>query len=388
LGNGFVNSPQLIQWYEFTGVLGGSLWIMLSNVMGYHVVAYLLRKQEKSGLLLLAGWVVLVGLPMWFSFNLYNKYPLDSGKFLNVVVLQPDVDPYTEKFSGLSYESQVQLLDSLMVSAITDKTELILAPETALPEMDEDSISSNKLLNRLAKSLQNYPKTSLIIGAITNKSSDFGVSIEGNPIKSYNSAILINSSSEAQVSHKTILVAGVEKQPFHEYFSFLPSILLSVGGDTRALEAGVKPVVLKTKSGGEIAPVICFESVFGDYVRTIVGDGANCIAVLTNDGWWKASSGVWQHFGYSGIRAIENRRSVVRSANTGISGCFNPRGDEIVKSFTGTNCTLSCAVELNNQLTFYVVHGDYLGWGSLLLSILVITHALVIKQKKSALIRM
>jgi len=116
--------------------------------------------------------------------------------------------------------------------------------------------------------------------------------------------------------------------------------------------------------------VICFESVFGEHTRQMVQNGANYIVVLTNDGWWKDSPGAWQHFGYSRLRAIETRRSIARSANTGISGLINQRGDVIVRTNSNVYSAISSGVRVNSTLTFYVRYGDYLGWISLLLSVM------------------
>jgi apolipoprotein N-acyltransferase len=165
-----------------------------------------------------------------------------------------------------------------------------------------------------------------------------------------------------------MLVAGVEKDPFQDYFSFLPDFMLDLGGIKGALTSGKEPLLLESFDGRKIGPVICFESVFAGYVRQLVKNGAQYLVVLTNDGWWKDSPGVWQHFGYSRIRAIETRRSIVRSANTGISGVINQRGDVIVQTNSNVSGAISSCATMNGDFTFYVRYGNYLGWISLFLS--------------------
>jgi len=158
------------------------------------------------------------------------------------------------------------------------------------------------------------------------------------------------------------------------------------------LTSGKEPKVFELSGGKKIGPVICFESVFGEHTRQLVRNGANYIAVLTNDGWWKASPGAWQHFGYSKIRAIETRRSVVRSANTGISGFINQRGDVLVQSNVNVSESISSGVRMNRTFTFYVRYGNYLGWISLLLSGMIVVYlnstSEIKGHKKSALIRL
>jgi len=168
--------------------------------------------------------------------------------------------------------------------------------------------------------------------------------------------------------------------------------MLDLGGTNGRLTSGKEPKVFELSGGKKIGPVICFESVFGEHSRQLVRNGANYIAVLTNDGWWKASPGVWQHFGYSKIRAIETRRSVVRSANTGISGFINQRGDVLVQSNVNVSESISSGVRMNRTFTFYVRYGNYLGWISLLLSGMIVVYlnstSEIKGHKKSALIRL
>jgi len=108
------------------------------------------------------------------------------------------------------------------------------------------------------------------------------------------------------------------------------------------------------------APVICWESVFGEYVGDYIKKGANIIFVITNDGWWGNTPGHRQHNSISSIRAIETRRSIARSANTGISCFINQRG-EVLQSLTWwKRGALIGTLNLNNRITFYSRHGDYI----------------------------
>lgn len=380
LGNGFANSVKIIQWYEFTGVLGGTVWILLSNILIYLAIKNLsdqsFRKFVKSGSLAF----LVIAFPIALSLYLYSNYS-EKGVIQNVVVLQPNIDPYTEKFSGMSADDQISRLVILTESKITDSTDLVLAPETALPSLWEDSLvpQSPSLLpfNQL---IQRFPNISFIAGAITHRkfrndeliSKTAEQSADGKYyFDRFNSSVLINRTEVVQFSHKNILVAGVEKDPFREYFSFLPNFMLDLGGTNGSLASGKVPKNFELYDGRNIGPVICFESVFGEHTRQLVRNGANYIVVLTNDGWWKDSPGVWQHFSYSRLRAIEARRSIARSANTGISGLINQRGDVLVQTNSNVCEAISSRIRMNSSITFYVRYGDYLGWISLLPSVMI-----------------
>jgi apolipoprotein N-acyltransferase len=376
LGNGFANSVKIVQWYEFTGVLGGTVWILLSNILIYRAIKnhseHSFRKFVKS----VSFALFLIAFPIALSLHLYSNYS-ERGAIQNVVVLQPNIDPYTEKFSGMSAEVQIGKLITLAESKITDSTDIVLAPETALPPFWEDSlVLKSPSLLPFNKIIQRFPNVSIIAGVITQRKLRDDDPISKTARRSaeskyffevFNSAVMIDLDG-VQFSHKNILVAGVEKDPFREYFSFLPGYMLDLGGTNGSLTSGKEPKVFDLSGEGKVGPVICFESVFGYHIRQLVKDGANYIVVLTNDGWWKDSPGTWQHFGYSRLRAIETRRSIARSANTGISGLINQRGDVLARTNSNVCEAIGSEVRMNSAFTFYVRYGDYLGWISLLLS--------------------
>lgn len=386
LGNGLSNSIQIIQWYEFTGVLGGSLWILLVNILIAEVVRKAKQKNSKKQIASSVLLITAVVLPILISAYRYLNYK-ENERELTVVALQPNIDPYTEKFNSKNVKNNTRKLLNLLQQSTSDSTCLVVAPETSLPTLWEDSLlTTNSELSDFHSFAKSYPDLNVIVGAITqrtikpkyinNRESQFN-----NYYKSYNSALLVNALPEVQISHKTILVAGVEKAPFREYFDFFQGFLVDPGGAVGELSKGEGPEVMKMKSGELIGPVICFESAFGNFVRGIVKEGAEFLVVLTNDGWWKHSTGVWQHFVYSKVRAVETRRSIVRSANTGISGIINQRGELISGSTIAETCFVKGKIKVNNQLTFYVVYGDYLGKCSVFLSLAAVLYLLYIRKR-------
>jgi len=395
LGNGFASSVKMIQWYEFTGVLGGSMWILLVNIAIFECISVIRKGTTKQSWKFLAATTAILVMPIFLSFYLYDKQT-GTGKRINAVVLQPNIDPYTEKFSGMSEKQQVDRLIALAKQSLSDSTNLIIAPETAFPPFFEDSLGIEiETIKYFWECLRLNSGKNLIGGAITKVGSIQQGNLWQNPkssdvgVKSFNSAFLIDDLNKIQYAHKNLLVAGVEKTPFREYLNFLPNFLIDTGGSSGELTSGLGPVVLKMSSGDLAGPIICFESLFGDYVRKQVLNGASFLVVLTNDGWWKRSPGTWQHFDYARLRAIENRRMVCQSANTGISGYIDQWGDVLGQSEVNNSCSIKCSLTCDNRITFYTIYGDYLGWSALMLSFGIILHNFVrLRQKKSALIRM
>ena len=172
----------------------------------------------------------------------------------------------------------------------------------------------------------------------------------------YNSAVFLNKSGVIDVYHKTKLVPGVEKMPFPKMLDPLAKIAVDLGGTSGTL-ASDNYLNLFKFSRVNISPLICYESVYGEMILS----EKNLITIITNDGWWKNTAGYKQHLVYASLRAIEQRKFVVRSANTGISAVVNSRGDIVKQSEWDEAVCLSSTVQLNNSITYYNRFGDYIG---------------------------
>jgi hypothetical protein len=135
-----------------------------------------------------------------------------------------------------------------------------------------------------------------------------------------------------QYYHKSKLVPGTEQLPFVNTIPFLESLAISLDENSASGTLGKSDRAMALGDGVKVAPVICYESIYGDYVSDYVGDGAQWLAVVTNDAWWRNTAGHKQHFSYAKLRAIEQRKWVARAANTGISGFINPLGESVMES--------------------------------------------------------
>ncbi len=389
LGNGFANSVKLVQWYEFTGVLGGSLWVLLSNILIFRFSKSIFRKNLPEAVKFGSYSLAIILLPVCLSLFQYYNYN-DKDEVRKVVVLQPNIDPFSEKFSGMNDEEQTRRLISLAETIVTDSTDYVLAPETALAQIWEDQkMYENEALQPINSLINKYPKIRFIVGAMTKKEIDAGETVsaatrqtdDGRFYNVFNSALLLDHSPKVQVGHKSLLVSGVEKMPFEKYFSFLRKYIVDIGGVSGSLASANQITVFDGADQDKTGSVICFESAFGEYVGSTVAKGANMIFVITNDGWWKDSPGVWQHFSYSRLRAIETRRSIARSANTGISGFIDSRGDVLKKTDVNTSIAIRSEIRINNSITFYVMYGDYLGRVSMFLSGLILIYMIMDRLK-------
>ncbi len=365
LGNGFAESHQLVQWYEYTGVYGGTLWIWLTNIMVFAL--YLTAKGGfKNQRLLTSGLALVVFVPVFISLTIYSKYK-EGENPANVVVVQPNIDPYS-KYGTLPASAQLETLIRLSDSIGQKNTEYFIWPETAIPEYtDEEIIRSTPTFNRIEGFLYRYKNANLVSGIESYELSDFAKTPTaryqesiGKYADAFNAAVQLENSAKVQFYHKSKLVPGVEQLPFASALSFMKPFFTAFGGTTGGYGKQTEPSVFYTQSGVGAAPIICYESIWGEYVAESVKKGAQFIAVITNDGWWGNTSGKDQHLAYAKLRAIETRRWVARSANTGISGFINQRGDVVKKTGWWVASALKADINLNDELTFYVNHGDYI----------------------------
>jgi apolipoprotein N-acyltransferase len=391
MGNGLAKMHTFIQWYCYTGVFGGTLWILLINLLLFGCIH--LRKQKKHVVLVLGTTIVCLVSPIAISYYQYRHYT-EKQNPVNVVVMQPNIDPYNEKFNGLTGQQQLEKMMALTTGFVDSTTDYLIGPETSIPyAIWENELNNNPQIAYLKRMLQNYPRLSLITGAATDKLYENPDSISTTARKfkdttlyydTYNTALQIDSTSIIALYHKSKLVPGVEKMPFPQIFKPIEKLAINLGGSSGSLGIDASPNVFKNNSylsQMAVAPIICYESIYGAYVAEYVKKGAAWLCIITNDGWWYDTPGYKQHILFGRLRAIEMRRSIARSANTGISAIINQRGDILQQTGFWQPSTIKATLQANNYQTFYCRHGDYLAHLSACITLLSITCALILKIK-------
>ncbi len=399
LGNGFAGNIKLVQWYEHTGVAGGSLWVLLVNVMLFS----LWRRSTAGGYL--RGCIVqaclllsVIVIPVIVSYNIFSRYNGNSDDNINVFLLQPNLDPYTEKFDELSLRGRVKDLTGLAEDMPGPPPDYVIAPETAVDSvwLQEENIHLNPLKNYLGEN----PQTSFILGAtlfeeVSCQKEDHTVRFDpdrGICFRVYNSSLHLDFEHGMGVYNKKQLVPGVENIPFHRYITLPGFLSVDLGGVTGIYARGEEPAAFqhheKEVSAGQL---ICFESLYGRLAGGTVMEGAGFIAVITNDGWFKGTNAYLQHLRQSQLRAIETRRPIARSANTGVSAIINSRGEITAHGRWMERTVVEGYVTPRGELTFYVLNGDYLGRTAFFFSILIILSVALkqylLKQKRPSSFR-
>ncbi len=381
MGNVFAAWPNAVQWYAYTGVLGGSLWVLSVNILLYQ---WLKRRKKK----ILYRLILSLLIPFAISMFIYYGYE-EKGLVSNVLIVQPNVDPWSKKFERENTEA-VKDLENFLPSE-PDTIDLILLPETYLARgmeiADLEHDNSIRMLQLLADRMQ----TDILTGVAFYHTGRGKMPETANFMRNgkgwyllYNSALFIRPDNRPAVYHKSILVPGAEKMPYRKILEpLLGDLVLDLGGMTGTHTPSDSVILFNDyRRRLKIAPMICYESVFGNHVAGFVRKGANLIAVITNDGWWKKTGGYRQHFDYARLRAVEMRRDVVRSANTGRSGHINQRGDVVKALGYGKRGMLLAEVHLNDTLTFYARYGDYLGRLAVFLALLFFVYSMGRKKIK------
>lgn len=389
LGNAFGFSPSLVQWYKYTGVGGGTMWVLLGGLSLHalycrfteHAGSYAVRSE-------IAIAVMVFSIPMSISFLM----PSSGGgktKNLKVAVVQPNFDPYAK--DGLSVSDKMERLLSLSEKECKAGAGLVLWPEVAIPvAVFEDKIYKSTAFQKIFALSERYPSVDFIVGGSSfryypnqDSASASARSLEdGGYYDSFNTIFQVSNGRVQNLRHKSKLVIGVEKLPFPGLMQLFSGFIESLGGYAASLGADDFFIPFVLNGGDAYGGYICYESVFGSFVSH---SNVSLIGIHTNDGWWKESLGHRQHFAYASLRAIENQSYVARSAYTGISGFIAPDGKVLSKLEYNTQGSLSWPIPIMTEQSFYSVHGDFIGRWALFFSVLLGLYLFV--QAKSSMLK-
>ncbi len=370
LGNSFAEFPSWVQWYEYTGVFGGSLWILGANLLVLRLWDTWRGKAaplQRPALRLLG----LVAIPIAASLLIYSRYQ-EQGPIRQVVVVQPNFEPHYEKFD-IPERVQMDRFLELSGQAVDEDTDYLLFPETSFGFVETGNINSYAAVQRIRQFFRDYPLLHVVAGVDAyhvfrpgeprSRAVRESVRAPGDTMyyEVLNAAIQLSmGSEETPLYRKSKLVPGPEIFPYPGFFFFLKPLVDRLEGTIAGVGTQPERSVLSSQAG-KVAPAICYESIFGEYVTGYIRKGAQAIFIMTNDGWWDNTAGHRQHLYFASLRAIETRRDIARSANTGISAFINQRGDILQPARYGEAAVIKGPVRFNEAFTFYARWGDIIG---------------------------
>jgi len=396
LGNGLSHFISFIQIADIIGALGLTLIVVYLNILLYKGVVNFKSQTIFFKRIIhfsLAALIILLVLIYGFIKLSGFSYP---GKKITVGLIQPNLDPWA-KWQGMDTGTMISDYLNLSRKAVSEKAELIIWPETALPFylmsgnyksildsiynfVDENNVNLMTGMPDIIFHHKNIPEDSKYSGP-----GEFYYS-------TYN-AILFFSPQDKHVGRygKMKLVPFGERVPFVDEFPFLGDVIKwgvgisgwNVGKDTAVFKVSLVNKI-NTDSGEDfayVAGLVCYESIYPEFAASFVRKGANLIAVVTNDSWYGNSSGPYQHKEMAVLRAVENRRTVVRAANGGISTIIEPTGITRAETEMFTKTSLTGEVFIQDEETFFTRHPKIIPLSSSLVSLWVFGIFLLKKLK-------
>lgn len=388
LGNVFAYTPDIVQWYSVTGTAGGTVWIILLNFLFSGLIGQIQQHNRKRitqyAIALAAAYLIPGSLSMGLFFH--EDAPIERDTPIEAVVVQQNTDPWKEEYI-LTNTQEIQRVLDVAKPYLNEKTNLVITPESAIAHTIDMNALRNKTFMEgdtrfegfalIDSTIKRYPSLNFVLGLSTVGISDHRISPVSQEVQPgmfmefYNTAGFYNRNGLVGHYHKSRLVPGVEKMPFPKVFGFLEEALIQLGGSNSSLGTDTVQRVFTIDVNGTPVGVgtgICYESVYGEVMSRFVKNGANVLAVITNDSWWDDSPGHRQHFEMSRLRAIETRRYILRAANGGFSGVIDPLGRVLEKTNYDERTAIKATVYAKSDETFYVKHGDYIARISVVLA--------------------
>ncbi len=382
LGNTETYNTARIQYIEYTGIHGTTFLIcIITCLLLFATIQIYLRKWSFGSFKSISALIVmiiLIILPVLIShYRFENVNPTlknyEQNKLIKVSLIQSNVNPFI-KWKG-NPDSLIDTYINKIKTASAQKSDINILHETAPPYyfLEPYNASNTKKFFNVVDSckiplLMGIPHLQYYSDASLAPKTSREIKSTGQRYDAFNSVILIEPDKGQQdltIHKKVKLVPFSERTPYAEHLPFLKN-LIKWGVGISSWQAGDSIVLFNlpasnTHGNVKFASLICFESVFSEYVSEAVKNGAEFLVIVTNDGWFGNSSGPIQHQQYAILRAIENRKWIVRCAQTGISSLISPLGEVTQQTDLNTEAILTGNIQANNYITFYSEKGDYIG---------------------------
>ncbi len=386
LGSFLADWPVVIQWYEYTGLLGGSLWLLVFNASAYGgFQAWLRGKLEWRQTSLVFGGLLV---PILLSAIIYFSFA-EKDRTVDVLVLHAATDCYNEKFE-LPQDELIKQYITLTERELSGEIDYVIWPETAIPNGQWlNTLGSLPAVSSIKQMMATYPNLHFISGVNTYESI-----AKGKPNNFPAEATYSKSLDETYLTYNTAFQVGplgelvfrTKEQlvPFEE-FKVYPKVFGSIQHWIGTLSKknyshrSQNQDVFYTKSGDfRVGTMICYETAFGQTGAEMVLKGANLLFLILNEGWYDHLQRARQFLRHSIVRSIETRRSMVRSSNRGISAAISPRGNIIRMEKNKNPLAFNVKVSANKEITTYCRWGDWIGYLGVLATVLALS-GLVIK---------
>lgn len=352
-----------IQIADITGIYGISFLLIAVN--GAIADIFLIRRRIKD-MPLFPMLHTVIGFSVLLVFILitiiYGKWNLGKqfpGRNIKISIVQGNIEQNNKWDS--SYQRAINYTyQELSRKANVLSQDMIVWPETAVPFFFKTDETYTKDLVNFQRNLNTW----LLFGSILYKGKR-----AGKPYYS-NSAVLLDKTGKIVYEYDKIhLVPFGEYIPLQKVLFFLNKLVFGIGDYTK----GTKYHLAETPFGS-FATVVCYEIIFPGLVRKFFTDKGDFIVNITNDAWFGRTTGPYQHFSMAVFRAIENRKPVIRAANTGISGFIDSKGHIILKTKLFQKVVITRDIKTNTTKSFYSKYGDIFSYMCFVITIVLFTN--------------
>jgi apolipoprotein N-acyltransferase len=332
-----------IQIIDISGVYGLTFIIVVVNCAVYDIMSMTVETRKK---VIYELSVIAIAVMLIFGYGVYRlnqvEHAMEGKKTDKIAIIQGNIDQ-TVKWNNKYQKDTLEIYKNLSLPCAKSGVRLIVWPETAAPIFFQNIDDKHRFIISIAQEAKSY----LLFGSPSYRTEN-GMNYFSN------SAYLISPSGNIEGRYdKMHLVPYGEYVPLRKVFFFLEKLVVGVG-DFRPGEV-LAPLMM---DGEKIGVLICYEGIFPEISRQYHSMGVSLLVNITNDAWFGTSSAPYQHLTMTAFRAIENRRYIIRAANTGISALIKPTGAIISRTGLLERTVLNGTVTYLNQGTFYARYGD------------------------------
>lgn len=346
---GYSQKPflEIIQISDITGVYGVSfLLVFINSGIFYSLKRY--RKVRKFITLEMAVSIILFLICLTYGIIQKNRWTslIKEGKTLSFGLIQGNINQ-DQKWDKAYQDETMRIYTELTQKSYANGAALVIWPETATPFYFQSSSTYREQVLSLARDNRKW----LIFGSPA-------YSYFNNKMHLYNSAYSISPDGVITGRYdKMHLVPFGEYVPLKKILFFVDKLVPAAGDFSRGEE-----IVLLNAGEYKVGISICYEIIFPGLVRKFAKHGADILVTITNDAWFGKTSAPYQHFAMASFRAIENRKPLLRAANTGITGYVDQTGRVIAKTDIFTTEWLNGTVNVTEEISFYSKYGDLFSW--------------------------
>ncbi len=371
LGSGFGMFPKMIQHYEFIGIEGGSVWLLVCNFLIYNLIIKIKQKAKIVKPMIITVSVIFI--PIFISLSLYQKQ--GSEDLRKISVLHAFLNSNTKEYS-FHPERITDSLIHLSEKGLKEKSELIVWPEVVIPNLGWlMSINQEKAFTSIYQHLKKYPQTTICTGGygftLTKSNSEEDPYASYDPANKYfylthNIALSITYGDRSPIRSKKFFVPFQERIPFLKEFPFMANLADLVGGNAKIsyYPNGVETHQTKTKIN--YTPMLCYESVF-PLIMAEKADESDLIVIAANENWNKDLTGSKQYLYNNVGMAIQSRVPIAKSSNSGVSAIIDKYGNVLEERIGRNSGLITQKISLAEGPTFYSSISGLFYWISVLL---------------------